>query len=198
MKRVTYAVALLAFAGFSLPGCVDQSQSPVAPTDRAAREPAFLEKGNDVSFTLSSHPVWVDPNPDMKLSGGRLQMKNVAVWDMVSSSDQRFAGRMEHSLSLTLDVVTGEGPCHGSYTLIPDPTVTRGGVWEGTYEGYRSKTTDPYVFVLPLKLVGQGRGGAIDGMQAFCKATLTVYTNAASFPVPTYWECEGTGFIKEH
>jgi hypothetical protein len=198
MKTFTYTIMLLAFVGLSLFGCADKSSSPVAPTDNSAQAPDSPKKYRNVDFTISTYPIWVTPEPNMWLAGRELHMKDVAVWDTVFSSDPRIAGRMEHHLTLTLDVITGEGPCHGSFTTITDPNVTGGGVWVGTYEGYRSKTSDPFVFLLPLRLEGHGRGGTIDGMQMFCKADLTVYTDATNYPVPTFWTSKGEGFIKEH
>ena len=200
MKTARCPAILLAFLAIWLAGCSDTAQSPVTPSDQSAQAPASLVKSNNVDFSFTSSPIWVDPNAPnyVKVAGRTVHMKNVQVVDRSLSAEKRIEGRMEHLLSLMLDVVTGEGPCHGSFTLIPDPAFTGGGVWEGTYEGFRSKTAAPYVFALPLKLVAHGKGGTIDKMLAFMSAELTVYTDLEHWPLPTYWTATGTGYIKEH
>ena len=88
---------------------------------------------------------------------------------------------------------------NGKWVLTPDDlSTTGGGVWEGIYEGFRSKTDNPYIFTLPLKMVGHGKGGTIDGWQSFIKVDLIVYTVAASHQLPVYWYATGAGVIKEH
>ncbi len=196
MKTLSAVLLLAASVAFVLVGCSDNSAVPVSPTDQAAQPPTSLGKSNNVGFTISSHPIWFDQQAGYKIAGGTLHMKDVAVWDDVTSSDPRGTGIMKHYLTLKLDVYTGEGPCHGSWTS--EPAAANGGKWEGTYEGYRSRTSNPLVFTLPLKMVAHGRGGNIDGMQMFTTATLTVYTDPAHYPVPIYWEAVGDGFIKEH
>ena len=196
MKTLSCALLLMASMAFVLLGCSDNSALPVSPTDQSAGAPASLGKSTNVEFTLTSFPIYVDPQPDIKIAGRTLHMKNVAVVDLVTATDTRVSGRMEHYLSLKLDIYTGEGPCHGSWTS--EPAGANGGKWEGTYEGYRSKTSEPFVFTLPLKLVARGRGGNIDGMQTFMTATLRVTTDLAHYPLPTGWTAVGEGFIKEH
>jgi hypothetical protein len=195
MKTVSLALLLIASMAFVLLGCSD-NPGPAAPTDQATQAPVSLGKSNNVEFTLTSSPIWVDPQPDITIAGRTLHMKNVGVWDLVLASDARVAGIMKHSLSLVVDIYTGEGPCHGLWTS--EPAGANGGMWEGTYEGYRSRTGDPFVFTLPLKMEGRGKGGNIDGMQLFSTPTLTVYTDLAHYPVPTGWHAVGEGFIKEH
>ena len=196
MKTLSLVLLLVASLAFVLVGCSDNSAVPVSPTDQSAQKPAWLGKSTNVEFTITSFPIYVDPQPDIMIAGRTLHMKNVAVVDLVTASDARVSGQMHHYLSLKLDIYTGEGPCHGSWTS--EPAGAGGGRWEGTYEGYRSKTTTPFVFKLPLKMVGHGKGGTIDGMQLFTTATLTVTTDLAHFPVPTGWTAVGEGFIKEH
>jgi len=194
MKALKCVLVLFSFLWLTLVGCSDKTQSPVDPLGQGSLE---KDKKN-VEYTFSSSPKPFTANPDdyKKIAGRTLHMKDYPVTDMVTATDLRAGGRMEHLLSLTLDVITGEGPCHGSFTLFPD--VTEGGIWEGTYEGYRSKTDDPFVFTLPLKLVAHGKGGTIDGMQGFMKADLIIYTNDEYYPLPIYWVGTGTGVIKEH
>lgn len=196
MKALKYFAVLFFFIGLLVAGCSDESQSPVSALENDA-----LEKVKNVEYTFSSAPEPFTANPAdyMKIAGRTLHLKNYPVTDIVSATDSRVTGRMEHVLSLKLDVITGEGPCHGKFILTPtDLAATGGGVWEGTYEGFRSKTDDPFVFMLPLKLVAHGKGGTIDGMQGFMEADLVVITNDVYYPLPISWTATGTGVIKEH
>lgn len=194
MKTFSVLV-LLVLTGLIFTSCSDQSQSPVAPAEQSSLSKAII---TEYTITSSPAPFTANPNDYILIAGRTLHMKNYPVTDNVVASDARLTGRMEHVLSLKLDIVTGEGPCNGSFKTYPDPLVTDGGYWEGTYEGYRSKTDNPYVFMIPLKMVLKGKGGNIDGMKAFCNANLIVYTNADYYPLPIFWTAEGSGFIKEH
>jgi hypothetical protein len=198
MKTLTYAVVLLAFVGLALLGCADKSQSVVAPTGQAAQVPASLEKSIITNFAFTHSPVGLTGEGDVKLvPGGRWQTKKYGVLEQFVSLDPLATGKMVHHLSLTIDAATGEGPCQGSFTMTPDNNVAEGGVWEGTYEGYRSTTSVEGVWTLPLKAVGHGKGGTIDGMQLFLTSTLTVYPIPGTV-LPQYWTGEGEGFYKSH
>jgi hypothetical protein len=84
-------------------------------------------------------------------------------------------------------------------------TMAGGGVWEGTYQGYRSlslpPTTTPayipfppswqYEFELPLKVEAHGTGGNIDGM----KLSATNVIRAHGTP-PAYWYGNSVGSYK--
>ena len=194
MKTILSAFALFAFIFLVMLGCSDQLQSPVAPAEQSSLNKVTI---TEFTFTNSPLPFTANPYDYMNIAGRTLHMKDYPVTDIVIAADPRVNGRMEHILSLKLDTVTGEGPCNGSFKLYPDPEVD-GGYWEGTYQGYRSKTDNPYVFVLPLKLVAHGRGGTIDGMKGFMEANLTGYTNPDYYPLPIYWTGVGTGELKEH
>jgi len=199
MKALTYAVALLALAGFSLLGCNDTSQSPVVPTDQTAQQPASLGKSIITNFAFTHSPIGLTGEGTVILvPGGKWHIKNYGVTEEVNllnpplNPDPLVSGTMVHYLSATLDAVTGEGPVHGSFTLTPLADVG-GGVWEGTYEGYRSKTASPNVFALPLKVVAHGRGGTIDGMELKEESMLTAYGTP-----PAYWTGVGEGSYKSH
>jgi hypothetical protein len=205
MKTLSFALLLAASAAFVLVGCSDNSGVPVSPTDQSVQRPGSLEKSNKVDVTFEEHNL-PPAVPGKKWVEGRvLHITDVHAFEDVEGDSPLIAGTMEHYLNLSLDIYTGEGPCHGSWTLVPsDPSVT--GVWEGTYEGYRSKTNDPSVFALPLKLVGHGRGGNIDGMQAKMTVTLRVLVWVGTpppgippFPAPYYWSGnDGAGTIIQH
>ena len=198
MKTLKSVLVLFTFLGLMFVGCSDESQSPISPSDQGL----LAKDKKNVEFTFTSSPdVFIaDPTEYMNFAGRTVHMKDYPVIDLPIASDNRVTGRMEHFLSFKLDLETGEGPCHGKWTIIPsDLTNTDEGIWEGTYEGFRFKTEDPYVFILPIKLIGRGSGGSIDKMQILMKADLVVSTNAAYFPMPIYWvTTNGTGVIKEH
>ena len=56
-------------------------------------------------------PFTANPYDYMNIAGRTLHLKDYPVTDIVIATDLRANGRMEHLLSLKLDVVTGEGPC---------------------------------------------------------------------------------------
>ena len=199
MKTLIYAVVVLVCVGLSLPGCSDKSQSPVAPTDQAAQQLASLEKAIITNFTFTHSPIGLTGEGTVELvPGGKWQIKNYGVTEEVNilnppaNPDPLVSGIMVHYLSGTLDAVTGEGPVHGSFTLTPQVDVG-GGVWEGTYQGYRYKTSTPGVFTASLKVVGHGKGGTIQGMQLNEVTVLTAYGTP-----PEYWTGVGEGSYKSH
>lgn len=196
MKKFASSIFLFAILFLAMLGCSDQYQFPVGPAEQSSLDKIII---TEISFTSSPQPFTANPYDYIFIAGRTLHMKNYPVTDNVVASDARITGAMEHVLTLKLDIVTGEGPCNGKFVLTPtDLGTTGGGVWEGTYEGYRSKTDNPYIFMLPLKMVVHGKGGTIDKVQGFMDATLTVYTNATYYPLPIFWTAVGNGIIKEH
>jgi len=192
MKTLKCVLVLFAFVGLLLVGCSDQSQSPITPIEQGS-----LEKSVITNFTFTDAPSGFTGEGDVKLvPGGKWKIKKYGVVEQFVSSDPLVNGTMVHYLSLTIDAVTGEGPCHGSWTVTPVADVG-GGVWEGKYEGYRSKSSVPGEWTLPLKVVGHGKGGTIDGMQMFATATLTIITDGIT-TLPIYWTGVGEGFYKSH
>jgi len=192
MKALKCVLVLFSFLWLTLVGCSDKTQSPIAPIEQGS-----LEKAVITNFTFTDAPIGYTGEGDVKLvPGGKWKIKKYGVVEQFVSSDPLVNGTMVHYLSLTIDAVTGEGPCHGSSTLTPTADVG-GGVWEGTYEGYRSKSSVPGEWTLPLKLEGHGKGGTIDGMQMFGTATLTVRADGPT-TLPSSWTGVGEGFYKSH
>jgi hypothetical protein len=191
MKITNFFIVLLAFVGLALVSCSDESQSPVTPIDQVS-----LEKVTITDFTFTDAPIGLTVELEIKLVVGNCIIKDYGVIEEFVSPDPLVSGTMVHYLSLTIDAVTGEGPCHGSWTVTPTGN-TGGGVWEGTYEGYRSLSTVPGEWTLPLNVVGHGRGGTIDGFKMSATATLTIYTNGIT-TLPSYWTGIGYGFYKSH
>jgi hypothetical protein len=193
MRTLMYAVALLAFVGLSLFGCADKSLSPVAPTDQPAplQEPGSLEKCTIIPFTVNLHyPVGILDPGVVKLVGRKWILKDVGVAETLLTTSDLVTGKMIHSLSGILDKNTGEGPVWGTYTL----TNAGGGVWEGSYTGYRSKKPgSDTLFTLPLRLLGHGKNGNVQGMKSFINDVITAWGTP-----PVGWYGSGEGYIKSH
>lgn len=193
MKGLKYFLFLLVLLSFLLLSCTDKSQSPVSPVDQHNS----LQKAVVTNFTFTDYPIAEPVGGTITLTpGGKWQVKKIEVLEMFASSDQLVNGIMKHYLSLSIDAESGEGPCHGSWTITPTADVG-GGVWEGTYEGYRSKSSVSGEWVLPLKVEGHGRGGTIDGMQVKATSTLIVRADGPT-TLPTSWAGSGEGFYKSH
>ncbi len=192
MKTLKFAVAIITFVGLSLIGCNENTQSPNNPTDQVSMEKAVIH-----NFNMSDTIKGITNEGEIKLTpGGIWKIQKYGVYEKIVSDDPIVNGTMVHYLSTSINAVTGEGPVQGSWTLTPTGDVG-GGVWEGIYQGYRSKTDVPNVYSLPLKLVGHGKGGTIDGMQVYSEVQLTVYTSGESV-LPTFWFGSGGGFYKSH
>jgi hypothetical protein len=190
MKKTKFFFVLFAFVGLLFVSCSDEPQSPVTPIDQGS-----LEKVIITNFTFTDAPIGFTGEGEIKLVGGNWIIKDYGVIEDFASPDPLVNGTMVHYLSLTIDAVTGEGPCNGSWTVTP--TENTGGVWEGIYEGYRSQSSVPGEWTLPLKIVGHGRGGTIDGLKMSATATLTIYTDGIT-TLPSYWTGVGDGFYKSH
>ena len=203
MKLLSCALLLIASLAFVLLGCSDNSAPVVAPTDQGAQGLPSPEKGCSITgLTISDFPIWVTPTPDVKLVRGKWHMEKVEVQEVITAtmipSGKPYplgSGIMVHYLSATFDAITGEGPCYGSWTTTPADNAANGGKWEGTYVGYRFRTSTKDVYTLPLTLKGHGTGGTIDGMQMSVISTLTVNADPVTH-LPLGWTGIGTGIIK--
>jgi len=188
MKTFIKAVILLTLVGLLFLSCSDKSQSPISPADQVS-----LEKVTITNFTLTHFPAGFTGEGSIRLVGGNWILKDVGVIEILNSSNPLAAGTMTHYLSAKMDAVTGEGPVHGHFTIVPQAN-TNGGVFEGNYTGYRSKMPgSDTLFVLPLKLVGHGRGGTINGVKLFSTTTITAWGTP-----PAGWYGSGEGFFKSH
>jgi hypothetical protein len=193
MKTLKSVLVLFSFIGLMLVGCSDKNQSLIAPLDQQGS----LQKAVITNFTFTHSPVGFTGEGEINLvPGGKWQIKQFGVTEQFISSDPMVDGIMVHYLSGTIDAVTGEGTCHGSFTVTPTADVD-GGVWEGTYEGYRSVSNVQGEWTLPLKVEGHGRGGTIDGMQMKGSAVLTIVTDGVT-TLPAYWTGAGEGYYKSH
>lgn len=211
MKTLSLVLLLMASMAFVLVGCSENSALPVSPTVQSAQGSPSLEKKAVTSLTMYHYPIPPFPlsypdNPAIrKTPGGIWLLKDVEIHEAirVTYADGTVEpGTMVHYLSSTMNA-EGEGPVHGSFTM----TMAGGGIWEGTYQGYRSialpapplppgLTLPPYLppypaytFELPLKVVAHGRGANLDGMKLSAIDVIRAYSTP---PVAWYGICEGS------
>jgi hypothetical protein len=203
MKAPKCVAILLACVGFSLIGCSEQSQAPVAPSDQAAQGTASLEKRIIRDFTAAEAPDLLNPagyiidpgfspphNKNKTIVRGML-LRNVVMATFLDGGTDLLSGHGVIEMNFTIDLSANEGVCWGKLTLDPDAPEAGDGVWEITWNG--TTTLGASGFVSPMKWVGQGKGGAIDGMQLFCDdQVMTIWS------FPDGWTGAGTGSIKSH
>ena len=96
---------------------------------------------------------------------------------------------MINTLNATLDYITGEGQVWGSITITPD---AGDGIWEGSYQGKRTKV-ETSRWEIDLQIVAHGKGGDLQGKQAFSNTIITATTTP-----PQNWFGAGSGFIKSN
>ncbi len=189
MKALSIAFFLMASMAFVMLGCSDSSAPVAGPTDQAGLQsaPAPLEKVERTDFTAIDNKVTaVEISPgDWKFVGNRLIISGMEVEVEELASDPRMAGLLHNICDCSWSLTTGEGPLHGKFTLRP----AIGGVWAGSWEGYRTMT-GPEEFTHNLKIIGHGTGGTIDGM----KFVMTGIYHASADP--PYGEYEG--YIQSH
>jgi hypothetical protein len=191
MKALTFAVALLVCAGLVLDGCSDKSQAPVAPTDQSAQAPVTLAKQVIYNFDAVQGPNLTHPDgyvieegntkyPAKYGKGSELKtttrgfvvrsLWTVTAWDSPAPSVDLLTGTGVLELNFNVDYVTGKGQTWGKLTIDP---LNADGVWECSYVA--KNTLDPTQgWVCPWKLVGQGKGGQVDGMHLFYEGTIVL------------------------
>ena len=186
MKKTKFFFVLFAFVGLLLVSCSDEPQSPVTPTDQGLLEKVIL-----TYFTSSDYPIQILDPGTVELQNGHWIIRKIVVKELFNSDNSLVAGIMIHSLSATLDFNTGEGHVWGSFTITPDANVG-GGVWEGTYNGQRTRTGESE-WEIPLDVVGHGKGGTLQSMQMRGITVITAYDTP-----PTWWTGEGEGYIQSN
>jgi hypothetical protein len=186
MKTTNFFIVLFAFVGLLFVSCSDEQQSPITPTDQGS-----LEKVIRTYFTSSDYPIQILDPGTVKVEGGHWIIRKIIVKERFNSDNSLVAGIMIHSLSATLDIINGEGLVWGSFTITPDENV-EDGVWEGTYNGQRTRTGESE-WEIPLDVVGHGKGGTLQSMQMRGLTVITAYDTP-----PTWWTGEGEGYIQSN
>lgn len=100
----------------------------------------------------------VDPGL-IEVLGKHLRMRGVIGAARITSTDPRLTGNALQTVNAELLVADGSGRVWGKLEVQADA----GGDWEGSFEG-QTEPTGSGQWVTTLKLVGRGRGGAIDGL----------------------------------
>lgn len=192
MKGFVYLLGILIMIIITIIGCSDKSQLPVQPITQSQREGGSLGKCIIISYTSSDYPVGILDPGVVKLERGKWIIRNVVVKERFDSDNPLIAGVMIHNLSGILNAITGEGPICGTLTVTPDNA--GGGVWEGSYSGWRSKKPgSDTLFTLPLKVIARGKGGTINNMQLFGTTIITAWGTP-----PVGWYGSSKGFIKSN
>jgi hypothetical protein len=183
MKHTIYLIVLFLFIGLTWIGCSDQS--PLDPIDQRS-----LEKVIITNFTSVSYPTSVTDPGKVKFADGNLILRGRTGTVVFESGNSLMNANGIITYNGNVDAITGEGPYWGTLTLTPESA--DGGKWELTWRGKCTKTGE-MVWTLPLKVLGHGKGGSIDGMQIFM-------TNIVTYnePVPTFWLGNSTGYIQSH
>lgn len=191
MKLARIAVPLMAAMAFVIAGCSDNSTVPVSPTDQSVQAPASLAKQVGYNFTAVMGPN-LSPKEDYVIDAGNTKypakygkdselktttrgfvvrsLWNVTGWDPAPGVDL-LSGTGVLELNFNADYVTGKGQTWGKLTIDPK---NDDGVWECSWVA--PSTFDPTQgWVCPLKGVGQGKGGAVDGMHMFYEGKIVLW-----------------------
>lgn len=170
MKKSTRVWRILGGGVLTAAALAACSDSPVSP----AHDPAFNVTGAGATvtqFTTTDLATGlVDPGRT-EVRGPHLVVRGVVATSRITASDPRATGNAVITINQQLLLADGSGPVWGKLEVEADV----GGVWTGSWTGQR-EPAGPGVWVGTLKLVGRGRGGAIDGLEF--KAEELLYTTA--------------------
>ncbi len=107
------------------------------------------------------------PNPPCS-PGSRVHFRDVVLQNSTATTDPRMTGTLQFVFNGNTDgwtqgppVGPGTGPAWGTFHM----DVTGGGVWEGTYTGFRQVT--PSGVLTTLHFVGEGSSGNVDGLKVW-------------------------------
>ena len=185
MKTLKHVFLLISLSGLIFWGCSDDSPSPISPDDQSANS---LQKNIIRTFKSTEGPNIVDYPPPTTLFDYKERF----------ADGNRFISYTEHTffnanfddggediltgdglleLNAKVDVNTGDGFTWGKLTITPTEANVEGGVWEISWHGKLSISGftplgEP-IFTAPLKWVGHGSGGTINGMQFFSDDIIT-------------------------
>lgn len=198
MKALKCFLVLFSFLGLMLIGCSDESQSPISPTDQSS---ASLQKNIIRPFTGHEYPTSVVSPGNVHMAGSKQISKGVLFTTRFEAafSDGKpnlLSGNGFLELNSIFDFSTFEGFTWGKLTVTPD-NINAGGVWEISWHGKMFLGPDPktgeIVTICPLKWVGHGKGGAINGMQLHGDDII-------KYKGPMNWYGDGgqNCYVKEH
>jgi hypothetical protein len=199
MKLLKYSAVLFSFVLLLLVGCSDKTQSPVAPSEQSLNQPISLEKNFTRDFTAIGIPTGIYNEPIYKYPDGKkLALHYLGPVQLTAAFadglTDLLSGTGEIEIMGIQDQVTGIGHFEGKLTITPDNA--EGGVWKITFHGKPSYSPTAWEggpgWVLPLKELGHGNGGTINGMQL-------VWENTVVGPLDwSIWAGSGPGNITSH
>lgn len=176
MLRVLGGVILIA-AG--LAACSD---SPLAPTDDLALN-TVSEAATVTQFAATDVTTGlVDPGL-IEVRGKHYVIRGVVGAARITATDPRLTGNAVQTVNGQVLIADGSGRVWGKLEVQADV----GGVWEGSWEGQTGPTGSGQ-WVTTLKLVGRGRGGAVEGLEF--RAEELAYQSA--FLGPHFGQVTGT------
>ena len=199
MKTLKCVLVLFAFVGLLLLGCSDQLQSPVSPTDQSISGLGSLEKSIIREFTAIMVPTGGDPNAGFtKYPDGKIIMRgilqtinlNVTYPDGRTDLPDLLSGTGDLELNGTVDIIAGTGFFWGKLTLTPAAPEALGGQWQLTWHGKGILGASGWI--VPLKELGHGEGGALTGIQVFLD------NNIKAAPAFFPWTGAVNGYTKSH
>lgn len=162
MKTFNRLIAIIAVIGLLLVGCSEKSQLPNEPATNEHGD--ALQKITNTLYTANIILVdLIDPG-SVKIVGQNLIVKDRVVKTRYETSNPLVTGDLLITINFRFNLNTGEGPTHGKWSNAPD--VYPDALWEGNFTGYRTKTGDAE-WTENVSIVGNGEGGAIDGMKHF-------------------------------
>ncbi len=182
MKTLQSVVALMAFLGLVFLGCSEKAQLPNEPVNS-------LEKVTIIPYTADISLVGLVDFGSQKIVGQNIIVKDRVVLTRFEASSPLVTGDLLITINFRFNLNTGEGPTHGKWSNVPDAYLDD--VWEGSFTGYRTKTSDT-TWTENIRIVGKGEGGVIDGMKNFADGIIysdDIYERTGFFG-------EGSGVLK--
>ena len=205
MKTLSFVLLLTASVAFVLGGCSDNlpCRCRRLTNQYKRRQPwqnklSTISKRSRAQTWIPQGTTYIDPGnmiyPAKYGKGSGLKsmtrglvvrsLWNVTAWDPAPDVD-RLSGNGVLEMNFNADYVTGKGHTWGKLTLDP---FNDDGVWECSWVA--ETTFDPARgWVCPIKSVGQGRGGGVDGMHLFYEGTIILWAIDG-------WTLTGSGSIR--
>jgi hypothetical protein len=180
-SRIFIAAALIVL--FLLPGCSDNSQSPVDAS-------LVLQKEVIANFSLTGYSVELIEPGTIKVVGNNIIVKDQVVKLRVDSDNLMVNGFLILDNNGSLNIYTGEGHIYGKITIIPD-VHPDGEMWTGNFTGtrVRKSETEWNTFINER---AKGYNGALEGLHLY--ADEVAVTN--HIYGETGFLSTGTGYIK--
>lgn len=176
MKTMTFLTLMLVGGTLALAACGEDALEP-RPDGLEAFVPAASSAPVITEFTATDLPAGILDPGEFKFQNNRIIARGLVVRARIEASDPRFSGFMVAELNSSWSL-EGEGPVWGKITH----EVDGGGVLEGIWRAYRSRTAEG-VWTGAATWTAQGRGGSVEGVKAWGTETITSFSVIPSFYV---------------